>query len=776
MARTQINLSKINGTGSVISAETFGTNYLFSSDVDKHYDDALILESNYLRYPGGSVSRNFDISNPDRTWSDTNGNGVRDKSDKDLLPLDDFLVEARAIGASVNFVFSPGALFDPEHDFSDVHNHVFTPNCILDADGENIVMPQAQIEAIKDEIKDFVLNRLLNNPEGVRISTIEIGNEEWGSGEYDNWLDSVRDLGVRTALVATAVQEAIEEWDGPYTPRIVVPYMPNNPMTTGEPLDSSKDPDKKYDWAGTSAQDAFFDGMNKIDGALETISGLQFHTYYYEGGLGGDYTARYNTIEKRFADFLKNDIEQTKSIIDNLAGTNLSKDFKIEASEWGMLLSDQTHLGLKAVPYFTEMASEMLEAGVDFSNTWYWNGGPAALVDHKGNLRPIGAIYKSMNENLLRTQAIDENLSKRDSKGNYLSDIHIFANDAKYVAYLHNMTDESQSYRIDFSDIVNRNFSFSGELIGVGEGIDPTAMKAIAEVTGVSLEQIKWDNGIATIELNPYETIALRFDMDTVFKGTSYADILHGENGNDTLLGGAGWDQLNGSGGADVIKGEHGDDLVYGGAGRDKGIGGQGDDVIFGGIDGDILQGDSGDDYLVGDEGDDILRGGDGSDALFGGLGNDTLSLGKGGEGVQRASGGDGDDKYIISSDSGDSFLYGELEDGGQDTVSFLDQNFEDLSFEFDKDSGSLKIFFETSAGRQSVEINSPENFEQFEFANGTEMSVLHALQTSLPDYVSDTNMAHGLHDIDPTMPNTLGDADEPNLPNLAIIEEPDSS
>jgi Ca2+-binding RTX toxin-like protein len=171
--------------------------------------------------------------------------------------------------------------------------------------------------------------------------------------------------------------------------------------------------------------------------------------------------------------------------------------------------------------------------------------------------------------------------------------------------------------------------------------------------------------------------------------GTSFSDILRGDERNNRLLGRDGNDRLDGRDGNDILFGDAGDDSLNGGGGTDTLVGGDGadrlsgssgidtasyafadsavtvnleddtqnsgeafgdtfskvenvrgssfDDVLTGdtrmnrlagGAGDDTLSGGAGNDKLVGDTGADVLSGGSGRDQLFGGAGRDILTGG----------------------------------------------------------------------------------------------------------------------------------------------------
>lgn len=162
--------------------------------------------------------------------------------------------------------------------------------------------------------------------------------------------------------------------------------------------------------------------------------------------------------------------------------------------------------------------------------------------------------------------------------------------------------------------------------------------------------------------------------------GTSYNDIIRGDNTDNRIWGADGNDQLFGRDGNDTLIGGNGDDILIGGNGGDLLSGGEGNDrvqytfatgavtvdllflnnntgyaagdafvsieEIYGSTFNDILRGNNEDNRLWGAEGNDTLFGRDGNDILVGGLGDDILIGGNGGD---MLSGGDGNDRVQYS-------------------------------------------------------------------------------------------------------------------------------
>ncbi len=97
------------------------------------------------------------------------------------------------------------------------------------------------------------------------------------------------------------------------------------------------------------------------------------------------------------------------------------------------------------------------------------------------------------------------------------------------------------------------------------------------------------------------------YDFEGV-AGTSYSDLIRGDNGDNRLLGYSGDDRLYGLEGADSIRGHSGNDTLYGNRGNDTLRAGHGNDIVNGGRGKDVLYYRHGNDMLDGGRGQDELR------------------------------------------------------------------------------------------------------------------------------------------------------------------------
>ena len=182
---------------------------------------------------------------------------------------------------------------------------------------------------------------------------------------------------------------------------------------------------------------------------------------------------------------------------------------------------------------------------------------------------------------------------------------------------------------------------------------------------------------------------------DDIFRGSSYADAVHGDDGNDSIEGNGGRDSLHG---------------------------GAGDDSLYGGDGDDFLYGNDGNDYLEGSAGNDMLLGNIGNDTLYGHDGNDTL---EGGAGADTMSGGAGDDIYILR--AGDSPLVGSQRDWinnvageGIDTLRLTGGIVPENVYTWINDSSHLIIQYTPTDQVSVYSSSSSPALERIEFDNGT--------------------------------------------------------
>ena len=150
-------------------------------------------------------------------------------------------------------------------------------------------------------------------------------------------------------------------------------------------------------------------------------------------------------------------------------------------------------------------------------------------------------------------------------------------------------------------------------------GNDTLDARSINHGVTLTLTQGKWTSvdTLSTVYISIGTTIENAI-------GTSWDDIMYGEEGANTISGLDGNDTIKALGGNDLVLAGLGNDFVYGQNGNDNLSGGAGNDMIFGENGQDKLYGNSGNDQLEGGAGMDWFEGGAGDDIMFGGSGIDS--------------------------------------------------------------------------------------------------------------------------------------------------------
>jgi Ca2+-binding RTX toxin-like protein len=120
---------------------------------------------------------------------------------------------------------------------------------------------------------------------------------------------------------------------------------------------------------------------------------------------------------------------------------------------------------------------------------------------------------------------------------------------------------------------------------------------ADALVGGDGLDRAQYDDATAGVTadlVNPAVNTGFAagdtYSSIEALYGSSYGDVLRGNEGDNGIWGGAGNDTLVGRGGTDTLQGEAGNDTLDGGDGNDILLGGAGADSLIGGAGTDRAQ------------------------------------------------------------------------------------------------------------------------------------------------------------------------------------------
>jgi Ca2+-binding RTX toxin-like protein len=221
------------------------------------------------------------------------------------------------------------------------------------------------------------------------------------------------------------------------------------------------------------------------------------------------------------------------------------------------------------------------------------------------------------------------------------------------------------------------------DIINGGAGIDWASYEdAAASVTVDLLTTTAQNTGGAGVDRLVAVENLFGSTFDDLLKGNNAANTLNGAAGDDALFGRSGNDALHGGDGDDWIEGGLGNDYIEGGAGSDwaayeeatRGVTvnlslATAQNTIGAGVDTLVgiekLYGSAHADVLTGNNGANSLYGGAGADKLYGGLGADILH---GGEGDDLFDGGAGIDTVTFDGAATGVFIQLWLGAGPQQT------------------------------------------------------------------------------------------------------------
>ncbi|WP_150281615.1 calcium-binding protein [Salipiger aestuarii] len=589
-----------------VTTGMFGANYVTIYDYEISQAPELIaqlasLNVSTLRFPGGSVTENAFTKASFQTGNYGAQFHTRaDGSTQNLTTLGEYFAVAGQVGADAQLVIPTRVAF-AQSAAQALAQGTYGTRSAIDS-------------AYFDHLADFIdTARAEARANGVEITSVEIGNEFWGSGEmtaaeYGYLAGEVTNFMAATypTIDVTVQITASTGIFSPLTDRLA--YL--EPDGAGDFIlhwadDHNGRLPSGWRTATVPAQGnaitqttAIADALVEA-GAVNSIAGVVQHIYFDDGFAGID-------TENEFA------LNVIKSIFENVTGLG---DVEMTVSEWsprnarGEDSNSGNANGLHYAHTVVEAFFELSAAGVDHANFW-----PITFSSAK--------TYRTL---------IDSDEAKLTFGGIAFQWL------AQSAAGLRSVLDFSVEGRIDVHGFGNADTLalFAGERSGrdvanvsldLSEMFDATDWFALVSTLGSeSGTHADSDADPLVTHFDGYvgsgENITLGLDAWNMARVelqaiTAGGDAIQGAAGNDTMRGDAGDDTLRGSDGDDQIKGQAGADLLYGGQGNDWLSGGWGDDTIYGG---------NGTDSLYGGGGADVMRGGAGGDVLYADAGRDFV-------------------------------------------------------------------------------------------------------------------------------------------------------
>ncbi|MCF2869448.1 hypothetical protein L0664_00060 [Octadecabacter sp. G9-8] len=668
------------------------TDYMFGGNLlanrgeiygEGQYDTAINdLGVTTLRYPGGSrTEKSFDITDPDAEQVVDKQTGQVD----DWIALTDFFSYAQENGHPVSIVVPTRFNLSDEVDESGNRTPDFND----------------------EELRTFIRNVATGKYGDPEITTFEIGNEYWHSGQMNS---------VEYGRLAVAMTEIIhDELDA------VAAEFPDS-----ADIQITVQMGLNYGYASLSAR---FDGMD-TDVALAAAN-LEFglnlgdKALYSSGTINWGYVSNMIIInefeENQSMHLINGVIAHVYSLGESNEWSRVSElklvedtwmenypDLDIHVTEWNQRgvteqLDRHEDYGLHQAEEILNLMEEFIRAGVDFAQVW-------PLLQFTDNALNFGFVYEETNAPGAMFRMMADNLPGKslldfNPASEYVTEVefehisvHGFADQTDLVLYITpNGSVSVANTDLDLNSLFSSFDSMQLTVLGVEEGGFGLGSNATS-ATFTDLKYIDFfDDGVLAVSLNEEEILQVVIEgyiptdafseliLPEHVDDDYVIEFLSGGTGNDLIFGGAGDDLIEGQEGDDVLLGEDGNDLLMGGDGNDSLSGHNGKDALDGGKGEDILTGDkgedtisgrkgddqifggNGDDLLKGNDGDDFVGGGDGHDNITGGLGSDEI---KGGHHSDSIRGGDGND--LIDGGHGNDTIRG---NDGSDVITGDDGN-----------------------------------------------------------------------------------------------------
>lgn len=598
--------------------------------------DALNIGS--IRYPGGSESRIFNMSDPE-----------------DIAGLHRAIDYCAANNLALNFTLHDTRYF----------KNIRTQDVYL-----------TQVE--RAELSNFITEDLIGyaNDKHVKVESIHLGNEFQGrADEYGSpaWVGYAK----VSSVLLNELDQILDKIDAkPFgEPDLII--QPNN-------------------WLSNANQDAFVDILLSSIGkdgqsAASKLDGIDVH------GAGTGSPTTTNTLELTWEDYfgIGDSLAYERNIkrmVDDWRNDDRFSDLTFRNDAWAFATSPKlSDAGLGMLQLHT--ASQLGLTSV--TSYVAYNLDDSALVRRVADqssttveMTAGGALFAMMSDALKGTEAStfqNELTPEQESKLPVLT--RAFEGDQKTVLYLVNRTNEHIDIDLNAADMLAADETYVGGVSSVSINIlgssNPTNGRGAPTNTILSLTPQQLDSGSNDFTLGSYEIAQVTllaagtFGTDKSEKMTAQDEgaVLHGLDGKDSLYGSGFADTLAGGAGSDLLFGADGDDVLYGGAGADRMFGGAGHDTASyayarGGLRIHLSQpklgtSDAAGDVLVGIENvegsrfADTITGNRANNAIFGGAGDDVMYLSGGADSFFGGS-GDNDSLYLGRSAAQVSLFTGE--------------------------------------------------------------------------------------------------------------------
>ncbi len=605
-----------------VSSEHFGVN-LVTTFNEEFIKSSSLLSNNVnkmgistLRFPGGSATEHyFDMRNPNASISNS-------PPYQELTPMDDFFRESGIIGVNVSLVIPAKDGFE-DSAVEAMKNGTYGNRTEL---SENYV--SNAIEYVSKAITEAVKN-------DVKLISLEIGNEFWGSGEMTAseygflagtlstrlkaYLDDVGfheiDIIVQTTSSATRI----------YSPRDDTEIYIGQDGNGIEKAFSKYEVDRDFGeivpvgWIAVTVpgqgsakgqSENILEKINQISGAADAIDGVALH-YYVSNGFDSVDT------EKGFA------FDQLSYFADGLDRSASAPDIEFHITEWNTNANGaDNNRGLQHASMIVEGFYELVTHGVNHAQIWplaFDTSQGITLVTPDGNnLTIAGEMYRLMSESLVGLHPV------LDWSEVGQLDVHGFSDNDRSVLFISERSGSAnEGIEMDVELVRDKSdyFLTYTELSDGGSGgSDHTASPVVSYSNGITA-----NSDIIEFDMSAWSN--MRIELTHIGNGS---DRIIGRSGDDIILTKRGEDYVSAGSGNDSIRGGFGDDTILGGSGNDTIFGGSGNDIIRGNARGDVIHGGNGRDRISGGGGNDLIIGGVGNDTLTGGPGNDRFVLATG--------------------------------------------------------------------------------------------------------------------------------------------------